>query len=165
MILYTDGGVIVKNPSVHGGTYAWVIVDEDRVIHRGSGVYDPNDMGTQTVTNNQMELLAVLLGLQAAQGRKIKIRQIRSDSQITLGRLFQGWSLKNIPDWMIDLKDNLSVHGIRGEFVKGHNGEKWNEMVDLMADDEAVRFLQRNGLTHLISAHKNPWYMRVRSNG
>ena len=101
MKLYTDGGVIVRNPSSFGGTYAFIIVDGGKEVFSKAGVYTPADMRTPDVTNNQMELLAVLLGMEYAHAKGIKIREIVSDSQVTLGRLYQGWKLKNIPDWMV----------------------------------------------------------------
>jgi ribonuclease HI len=141
MYLYADGGVIGHNPSKIGGTWAFVIVDEKgKVLHKDAGVYVPEEMGTSTVTNNQTELVAILLGMQWANARRIKIKTVFSDSQITLGRMFQGWSLKNIPDWMIDLKDSLSVRGVRGQFIKGHNGDKFNEMCDRMCEQQANEY-------------------------
>lgn len=162
LILYTDGSTIVRNPSQYGGTYSFILVQYDnKEILRSSGVYIPKNMGTSTVTNNQMELLAILIGLQSAKEHKLHITKIRSDSKIALGRMFQGWRLKNIPDWMVELKDSFSVGGIRGEFVKGHNGNKWNELADQICEREAVSYLQRSGLAHLIYQHRHPFWQRV----
>ena len=163
MELYTDGGVILKNPSVYGGTYGFVIVKSGKEIYRGSGTYSPEEMGTSTVTNNQMELIAVLLGLQYADSARHKITKIVSDSQITLGRLFNSWRLKNIPDWMIEMKDSLSLRGIKGEFQRGHSGHKWNELADGLAEREATEFLRTAGLSHLIYQHKNPFWKRAKT--
>src|SRR5688572_24046577 len=107
--LYADGGVIQKNPSMIGGTYDYVLIRNGKAIWQGSGVYDPQAMGTPVVTNNQMELLAILLGLQYCEAAHYVVRSVTSDSQITLGRVFQGWSLKGIPDWMKELKRSLSI--------------------------------------------------------
>src|SRR5688572_23283573 len=119
-------------------------------------------MGTPTVTNNQMELLAVLLGLQYADSAHYRIDRLVSDSQITLGRMFQGWSLKNIPDWMIELKDSVSTWGIKGEFVKGHNGDRWNELADKLCEIEALEYLRSSGLSKLIGLHTSPPWMKYK---
>jgi ribonuclease HI len=149
----------VKNPSIYGGTYAFVLVDHDRKkgreIYKQSGVYDPNDMGTPVVTNNQMELIAVLLGLQWAAAYRLRVIKVVSDSKVTLGRVFQGWSLKNIPAWMIELKSSLDVRGIHGQFQKGHVGHKWNEMADQMAASAGSRFLVDNGFGHLVREYES----------
>jgi len=158
MMLYTDGGVIFRNPSIYGGTYAFILVDEGQEVYSKSGVWRPKNMGTPTVTNNQMELLAVLFGLEYAKSRNYRLSKIVSDSKITLGRLFQGWRLKNIPEWMIEMKESFSLRGVRGEFVRGHNGNKWNEMADQLCEQEAVRFLKGQGLSHLISTQLSPSY-------
>lgn len=50
------------------------------------------------VTNNQTEMLALIVGLeQLPAGFR---GTIYSDSQVTLGRVFMGWKWKNIPGWM-----------------------------------------------------------------
>jgi ribonuclease HI len=92
--IYTDGGVILKNPSTIGGTWAWCAVDADgnRVIERG-GVVPARD--GQQITNNHMEQIALTLALEAMpEGWS---GTVYSDSMIALGRVFKGWRLKNLP--------------------------------------------------------------------
>jgi ribonuclease HI len=92
--IYADGGVIRKNPSDIGGTWAWCGVDADgnRVIERG-GVC-PAKPG-QFITNNHMEQIAITLALEAMpEGWTGKVC---SDSMIALGRVFKGWREKNLP--------------------------------------------------------------------
>jgi ribonuclease HI len=163
MKLYTDGSTIMKNPSPYGGTYAWIVVNSaNKAVMTGSGVYTPDKIGADVVTNNQMELVAILHGLQAARTKGHVIREIVSDSRITLGRLFDGWRLKNVPDWMIEMMDNTSLRGVRGTFVKGHSGDYWNEMADKMTNDEGVAFLQSKGLDDMIYQYLNPWWKNKR---
>ena len=92
--LYADGGVILKNPSVIGGTWAWCAVDAEgnRVIERGGSV--PAKDG-YPITNNHMEQIAVTLALEAMPDGWSGT--VYSDSMIALGRVFQGWKLKNLP--------------------------------------------------------------------
>lgn len=96
--LYTNGGVILKNPSTIGGTYAWCIVENGEIVDRGSGYITPESMYLDVVTNNQAELYAVLRGLAAICDNEIV--EIRSDSEITLGRIFKNYSFNNIPEFM-----------------------------------------------------------------
>lgn len=99
LTLYTDGGVIRRNPSIFGGTWAWVLVDGEDSVDSGAGVITPQEMGTLSVTNNQTELLAVVKGLGAIYDDEIV--QICSDSDVTLGRLFRNSPFVNIPKWMV----------------------------------------------------------------
>lgn len=96
--LYCDGGVIGKNPSEVGGTYAYRILTDGHVIKDGSGVMVPVQAELPTITNNLTEMLALVRGLQALPFSWNGA--VYSDSQITLGRAFQGWKWKNIPTWL-----------------------------------------------------------------
>jgi ribonuclease HI len=162
LTLYSDGGTIVYNPSYYGGTYAFVLVDQNRTpyreVYRQSGIYTPKEMGTLKVTNNQMELLAILLGLQYAQTRRLSVLTVVSDSKITLGRVFQNWSLKNIPPWMVELKDSLSVQGVHGVFKRGHSGHKWNEVCDELCRREEYEFLRKRRRLDLLNYSINYRY-------
>jgi len=143
-VLYTDGGVIGANPSMVGGTYAYVIVKGKKAIHQEAGVYSPLKMGTSVVTNNQMELLAVVRGMLWAEDHGIKVSVVYSDSQVTLGRVFHDWRLKNIPPWMVEQLKRIDMKGVQGEFVRGHNGDRWNEMCDRLATEAGQKFLRRS---------------------
>lgn len=62
--LYVDGGVVQKNPSTIGGTWACVFVDAaGNEISRVSGFVTPAEIGLEAVTNNYTELLAAVEGL------------------------------------------------------------------------------------------------------
>jgi len=91
--LYCDGGVIQKNPSAIGGTWAWCGTDENgtRIVRRGGFV----PANGRFITNNLTEYIAATLALEAMpEGWSGKLH---SDSQITLGRLFWRWRNKNLP--------------------------------------------------------------------
>jgi len=97
--LYSDGGVISKNPSHIGGTWAYCLVSETgMVLFDQSGVITPADAGMETITNNLTEMLALLRGLEHL-GDNFR-GTVYSDSQITLGRVSQGWKWTGIPSWM-----------------------------------------------------------------
>lgn len=64
--VYTDGGVIGKNPSPDGGTWAFVLIGGATttfVLDR-SGLVLPSDIGMDTVENNITETIAILLALE-----------------------------------------------------------------------------------------------------
>lgn len=63
--VFTDGGVIGKNPSEVGGTWAFCHVGADgKRLRDGCGVVQPSDVGLPAVTNNLTELLAAVLALE-----------------------------------------------------------------------------------------------------
>lgn len=95
--LYCDGGVIGANPSKVGGTWAFCIVDAGERIMSGSSVFAPTDE-LPAITNNFTEMLALINGLRALPDGWAGT--VYSDSQITLGRAFDGWKWTNIPDWL-----------------------------------------------------------------
>lgn len=92
--IYCDGGVILRNPSTIGGTWAWCAVDAEgnRIIERGGVVRAP---AGREITNNHMEQIAICLALEAMPEGWSGI--VHSDSQIALGRIFKGWRTKNLP--------------------------------------------------------------------
>ena len=87
--LFPDGGTIGTNPSPHGGTWAYVVVDPYRDIRADcdSGTVAQGDFTDRPVylTNNTAELYAAVLGLRSLpdgwEGA------VYSDSQTTIRRL------------------------------------------------------------------------------
>jgi len=58
---YTDGGIIGKNPSTIGGSWAYVFLNGDgRNVGECSGVVTPEDIGLPAITNNLTELFAAV---------------------------------------------------------------------------------------------------------
>lgn len=157
--LYTDGGVIRKNPSTIGGTWAWCLVEDDKVISQDSGHITPKEMRSDVITNNQTELLAVIEALSSLDYDEIV--EVRSDSQITLGRVFKKFSFNNIPTWMIlklrvetarlvnfkkftyELMDGHPTQEQveRGIGKKGHVTSKWNVWCDEECKRQARKLL------------------------
>lgn len=97
--LYADGGVIKKNPSTIGGTWAWCGVDEsgNRVIEKYGAV---PATAKRTVSNNHTEQIAITLALEAMPDGWSGT--VYSDSQIALGRVFKGWRENNLPQNISD---------------------------------------------------------------
>lgn len=169
--LYCDGGVIGRNPSPQGGTWAFVWVIDDLIIKSGYGVITPEQAGMETVSNNLTEMLALVRGLQCIPA--IWSGTVLSDSQITLGRAFDNWKWKNIPPWLraefeaqrarltrwpkID-HTLLQGHPTRAELAagvgsRGYPVSEWNVWCDRKCNEMAEKFLARGG--KLISAGEN----------
>jgi len=96
--LYCDGGVILRNPSTLGGTWAVRHVVDGHVIQEAGGTITPVQMCAAEVTNNQTELLALVRGLEMLPSDWTGT--VYSDSECTLGRAFLGWKWNNIPLWL-----------------------------------------------------------------
>jgi len=97
--------------------------------------------GSANTTNNQMELRAAIEGLKAI--KKVVKVAIYTDSQYVKNGITtwihswkkNGWNkgkVKNIELWK-ELDDIASKHEVKWHWVKGHNGDKYNEMADELA--------------------------------
>lgn len=98
MELYTDGGVIGRNPSAIGGTWAWCLVDDGEVIREGSGIITPNDISKSTVSNNDTELYAAVRGLEAVGPNFDGVWF--TDSKVTIHRLTSHPKFTGCPLWL-----------------------------------------------------------------
>jgi ribonuclease HI len=101
--------------------------------------------GEPQTTNNRMELLAVIRGLQALQ-RRCGV-DITTDSQYVKNGITQwihnwkrnGWKtaskkpVKNADLWR-ELDEIVSRHDVAWHWVKGHNGHAENERADELAN-------------------------------
>lgn len=92
--IYADGGVVGGNPSTIGGVWAWcgVNLQDERVIWRSG--FTPVT-ATRDVTNNNMELIALVKALEALPDNWNGI--VCSDSKIALGTLFEGFNARKQP--------------------------------------------------------------------
>lgn len=115
--LYADGGLLDRNPSKIGGTWAWCGVDEnDNRIYERSGYRFPTDICTQ-ITNNQTELEAILQALEFLfREYPSWTGTFYSDSLISLGRVFWRTTLNNLPQ---DLLNRLAIVKNRLKSVGG----------------------------------------------
>jgi len=150
--LYCDGGVIGKNPSPVAGTWAYRHIQADAetrqfvVVRQYAGIVQPREARMETISNNLTELLALLRGLQTLpadwQGT------IYSDSQVTLGRVFEGWKWTRIPGWM---------HQIYQE--QRARLESWNMLQWCLLDGHPTKAELAEGMGHRghpVSVH-NVW--------
>lgn len=91
------------------------------------------------VTNNKMELIAVIIALQTILKNNIRDEiTIVTDSQYVIGCATKGWKRKkNIKLWnkYDKVKEQLDLLGIEFQYtwVHGHDGNKFNERADVLA--------------------------------
>ena len=126
-VIYTDGAYSAKR---NQGGVGIVILRDGQLLQQHSEYH-------KNTTNNQMELLAVIKALQAIR-KEIESLTIYSDSMYVIGCATLGWRRKkNIKLWAYF--DVAFEHAkelckdIKFEHVKGHNGDKYNEMCDRLA--------------------------------
>lgn len=130
VIIYTDGAAR-GNPGPGG--YGVVMLSGSRRKEIAEGY--------RMTTNNRMELLAVIVGLEALKGYKHDVT-VYSDSQYVVRAVEEGWVFnwkrkgfvkkKNVDLW----KRFLSVyekHNVRFVWIKGHANIKENERCDQLA--------------------------------
>jgi ribonuclease HI len=124
MSIYTDGSCL-KNPGGPSGWACCILENNEEWYLCG---------GEESSTNNRMELIAVIESLQFAQG---SYYTIYTDSQLTLKCATREWKRKANSD-LWEIFDKVSEEKIlKWEWVKAHNGNKYNEIVDKLAKEEA----------------------------
>ncbi|MBC8493700.1 MAG: ribonuclease HI [Candidatus Thioglobus sp.] len=135
IIIYTDGGCR-GNPGV-GGWGVWLRYgDHDKKLKGGE--YD--------TTNNRMELTAAIKALEAIKSSHIDI-DLHTDSKYVMNGIkdwIKGWKAKGWktaakkPVKNVDLWQRLdalnATHNVHWHWVKGHSGDKGNEMADELAN-------------------------------
>ena len=142
--IYTDGAAR-GNPDGPGG-YGTVL---EYVDSRGELHTKEISQGYQRTTNNRMELMAVIAGLEAL-NRSCEV-EIYSDSKYVVdafnqhwidGWMKKGWKRgKNEPVKNVDLWKRLlkakEPHHVTFIWVKGHDGHPQNERCDTLATTAA----------------------------
>ncbi len=135
--MYTDGAALGNpGPGGYGAILIW-------------GGYEKEFAeGFRKTTNNRMELLAVIVGLEALKRSGMEVH-IYSDSKYVQQAVSQGWvyswqkkgfkGKKNADLW----KRYLAVaanHQVHIHWVKGHAGNERNERCDQLASTEAASY-------------------------
>ncbi|MFT5906211.1 MAG: ribonuclease HI [Cryomorphaceae bacterium] len=134
VLIYTDGSSR-GNPGP-GGYGALLLSGEHQKERSG---------GYEKTTNNRMELMAVIVALEA-----LKVPcdvEVYSDSKYVINAMDQGWihgwrqrgwakadkkPLKNIDLWK-RVYDGMQTHDVKWIWVKGHAGNTHNERCDYLA--------------------------------
>ncbi len=132
--LYTDGACS-GNPGPGGFGSVLVYIDSQGIKHEKE-----LSCGYKYVTNNQMELLAVIKGLEAI--KKQAEVTVVSDSKYVCDAFNNNWidgwvkknwkNVKNPELWQHLLKA-MNGHDVKFNWVKGHAGHPYNERCDALA--------------------------------
>ena len=139
VIIYTDGACS-GNPGPGG--YG--------VILSYNGQQTELSQGFRWTTNNRMEILAAIVGLEAIDTPAYV--QIYSDSKYLVDAMEKGWAKRwKANDWMRNKKElasNIDLwkrmlqlchhHQVAFFWVKGHAGHEWNERCDQLAREALV---------------------------
>lgn len=152
--IYTDGSAR-GNPDGPGGYGAIIIYIDPKGVSHVKEISE----GFEKTTNNRMELMGVIAGLEAL-NRPCEI-DLYSDSQYVIKAFNDHW----IDNWQkkgwkksdgkpvlnIDLWQRLLAaakpHSIRWHWVKGHAGHRENERCDELATNAADNLLTYTAVT------------------
>jgi ribonuclease HI len=177
--IYTDGSTSWKNPSPYGVAWSFVAVDEnDREVHREVGIVKTDDCKGFKASNNLVEMLAAIKGLEFAYARSDRSSVIRlySDSELTINRLFNHYSVKLLPKNVVERGNAVLVNfklervnitpvllaghptkkdlsqGFKVKKGKQYPVSKWNVLCDKLASEAAqtlipISVLSKSGTT------------------
>jgi ribonuclease HI len=136
VVMYTDGAAR-GNPGPGG--YGTVLLYKG---HRKE-----LSKGFRLTTNNRMELLAVIAGLEALNRKNLKVR-VYSDSKYVVDAVSKGWiwsweakrykNRKNSDLWKRYIRLHRD-HNIEFQWVKGHSDIPENERCDQLAVDASLQ--------------------------
>lgn len=113
--------------------------------------------GFARTTNNRMELLAVITGLEAIKWENAEVT-VWSDSSYVVDAVEKGWvfgwekkgfARKANPDLWMRFLSVYRRHRVRFQWIRGHNGHPENERCDAMAVASASsgKLLEDTGFT------------------
>ena len=131
--IYTDGSSI-GNPGPGG--YGIIMLSED-------GEYKKEfSQGFKITTNNRMELLAVIVGLENLKFKNCTVT-IYTDSKYVTDAVEKGWLFdwvkkdfknKKNPDLWRRFLEIYKNHKVKFQWIKGHNNDFYNERCDFLAN-------------------------------
>jgi len=124
IVIHTDGAC-KGNPGPGG----W-----GAVIEQNGGQVKLSGSEPQT-TNNRMEMTAVIKGLEAVD-TSAKVL-ISSDSTYVINTMTKGWKRKANHDLWEQLDRLAGSRNVSWRWVRGHNGDRGNELADALATKAA----------------------------
>ena len=140
IVIYTDGGCL-NNPGPGG--YG-VVIKNGKKTKELSGGY-------RLTTNNRMELMACIVGLDSL--KKGSSVTLFSDSKYVVDGITKGWAVRwQANGWMRTKKEKAinpdlwekllglcGKHDVQFRWVKGHAGNEGNERCDQLANVESAK--------------------------
>ena len=145
ILIYCDGASLNNGSPNAIESYGIVMIykvdEEIKGIQKYSGLCEP-----VCSTNNYAELTACLVALQKIKDRTIPIK-VYSDSQYLVQTINSNWDIRaNQEIWARLFNELLNFESVEFIKVKGHNGNKYNEIADELSNNEAMNYARRGGL-------------------
>ena len=135
--IYTDGSCL-GNPGPGG----WAAVIDDNGAKRSLSGKEDN------TTNNRMEILAAIKGLQAVPASSEVT--VFSDSQYVVNTMTRSWKRNANQDLWAKLDAVAGQRKVSWQWTRGHAGNPGNEEANALALQQAQSFLKgKSALTHL----------------
>ena len=145
--IYCDGAALNNGCKNSIASYGIVIllIENGNIIgwKQYSGLCEPVNS-----TNNYAEITAALVGLKKITDKTIPVK-VYSDSQYLVQTINSNWNINANKELWEKLFDEIrtfdSVEFIK---VKGHVGNKYNEIADNLANKEAISYGQKEDVQH-----------------
>lgn len=122
-VIYTDGAY---SPTRNQGGWAFV------VLKNGVKIYSEYDSVLNT-TNNRMEIQAIIEAVKYLKQNDVNEAIIYSDSMYVIGTMTKNWKKTKNTDLWVELFNITMNMNITWQHVKGHDGNEFNELCDLLA--------------------------------
>lgn len=160
LMLFTDGGVVGRNPSKQAGVWSWALVDPKAkapVLEVNSGYIEPDDFDLPAISNNLMELLAAVRGLESKADGLHPVT-LCTDSQVTVKRLKNYTDMEGVPDCLMMRTDDVrrekmftiklyAGHPTKAELARGQRKRnrlpvsQYNVLADKLCNEAKERYL------------------------
>lgn len=121
--IYVDGAY---SSSRNQGGWAFVVLQDGIKIH---SAFFPE----KNTTNNRMEIQAAIEAIIWSKDNNLLTIEIFSDSMYVVGTMTLNWKRKLNVDLWEQLDKIIEGMDITWTHVKGHSGDKYNELCDALA--------------------------------
>ena len=121
--VYSDGAYA---SSRNQGGWAFVVLKNGEKIYSNfNGVFD--------TTNNRMEIQSSLEAITWAINNNINSIILYTDSMYLIGTMSKNWKRKKNQDLWEQMDEAVKNLKIEWQHVKGHTGNKYNDLCDVLA--------------------------------
>ena len=145
--IYCDGAALNNGCKNSIASYGIVIllIENGNIIgwKQYSGICEPVNS-----TNNYAEITAALVGLKKITDKTIPVK-VYSDSQYLVQTINSNWNINaNKELWEKLFEEIRTFDSVEFIKVKGHGGNKYNEIADNLANKEAISYGQKEDVQH-----------------
>lgn len=145
--IFCDGAALNNGCKNSIASYGIVIllIENGNIIGRKqySGICEPVNS-----TNNYAEITAALVGLKKITDKTIPVK-VYSDSQYLVQTINSNWKINaNKELWEKLFEEIQTFDSVEFIKVKGHVGNKYNEIADNLAKKEAISYGQKEDVQH-----------------